>query len=328
MKSSIKALRNLRITASKWLLPVIGVVLLCGTDSAHAAGRGNHGEQPLHVVTTIAPLYALTSGVMGDVAEPYLLMKQDDSPHHYTLKPQDAQHLMAADVVICISRDFENYLNPLMDALPERRKNIIEALQIPGMSLVDRLDVDTASRTADNSYIDMHFWLNPDNAIAYTQYIAEILAEKDAENANAYANNAAAQIARLQTLNRTISEMLGSGKKTLQAQYASYHSSLLYFERHYNITGGKAITRTPEAGASVIEADRLNDNIANGGLRCLFQEPEFSPRLLQQMAERHGDAVKLITLDSLGSTYELSPAMYDDMMLDLAAAISQCVETP
>src|SRR5690606_16620817 len=96
-------------------------------------------------------------------------------------------------------------------------------------------------------------------------------------------------------------------------------------EKRYGIWGGKAITRTPEAGASVEEADRLYAGTASGELRCLFQEPEFPPRLLKQAAEKHPDKVRLVTVDALGSTYPPEAASYDRMLRDITETVSQCI---
>jgi zinc transport system substrate-binding protein len=311
MKSSIKAPR---------ILPAVLAAMLCLWQPVSASAAAEQNSD-LHVVTTIPPLYALTAKVMEGVGEPELLMNQGDSPHHFTMKPHDAQILMAADMVICTSKTYENYLEPLLSALPERHRPLIEALNTPGLSLIDVRETPMKNMF-NKHFTDMHFWLDPVNAKAYVAYIAEELAGVDPANAGRYADNAKRHIHALNELHNELQKRFAN--PPYQAQYANYHASLGYFERRYGVTDGAVITRTPESGASVHEAQKLEAAIADGRIRCLFNEPEFSPRLIERMKEKFADDVQVITVDALGATYEVSPALYEQMILDVATAVAAC----
>lgn len=283
--------------------------------------------QDIRVVATIPALYALTAKVMEGSGTPMLLMQAGDSPHHFSMRPRTAQRLMAADMVICASREAETYLKPLLNALPERKSTLVEALATPGITLVSALDAPHGQDVLGNEYVDMHFWLNPINAIAFTQYITEELIAIAPQHTALYERNAAKQIVALRALDADITQLFGGKGKKLHAGYASYHASLRYFEQHYGIINGKAITRTPESGASVEEGERLYQSVAAGALPCLLQEPEFSPRLLQEVASRYPDKTRVLTVDTLGTTYVASPELYMQMMRDIATSLSQCVRT-
>lgn len=311
MKSSTKAPRIL-------FAALAAMLCLSQPDSAFA---DSDATGKLHIVTTIPPLYALTAKVMEGVGEPELLMNKGESPHHFTMKPKDAQILMAADMVICTSKTYENYLEPLLAALPERHRPLVEALNVPGMTLIDVRE-NPSQNMFGQHFTDMHFWLDPVNAKAYVAYIAEELAQIDPQNAGRYADNAARHTQALNTLHKELEQRFANPPH--QAQYANYHASLGYFERRYGISDGAVITRTPESGPSVHEAQKLENAVAEGHIRCLFNEPEFSPKLVERMKEKHGEALHVITLDTLGATYEKTPALYEHMILDIATAVSSC----
>lgn len=279
-------------------------------------------DSDMQVVTTIAPLYALTAGVMEGISTPELLLKQGDSPHHFSMRPNDAQRVSKADIVIATHRAYAYYLEPLIKQMPERKTIFVEALNIPGIVLLPADEKQHSKKVLSGAYVDMHFWLNPRNAIAYTHYIAELLSNTDPNNTMIYTENAIQQVTRIKNLDSSIKALLGP--TPLQAHYASYHPSLAYFEKYYGIKGGKAITRSPETGASAAEAEALYKNIANGTIRCLFEEPEFSPRLLQQTAQHYVGKVRVITLDPLGSTYALDANFYDTLLLNVATHIKEC----
>lgn len=278
----------------------------------------------LNVVTTLAPLYALTAGVMEGAVTPVALMQNGDNPHHYNMRPGDAQRLMDADMIICTSRKHENYLKPLIRVLPERQHTIVEALATPGLTLLPAANQTESHNHSElgNSFVDMHFWLNPVNAIAYTQYITEELTAADPKNGALYQKNALRQISELRGLDKTIRDLLGNAPR--HAQYISYHPALAYFEKHYRIEGGQSLTDNGEAGVGAAAADALYADIESGAIRCLFQEPEFSPRLMQRAAERFEDKVRLVTLDTLGNSYPSESASYQQMLMNIAQEIEAC----
>jgi zinc transport system substrate-binding protein len=300
MKSSINATLSALALAIALLLP-----------SAVSA------QHPPRVLTTIAPLHLLTLGVTEGISTPAILLRPGDSPHHFGLTPEGAQKIADSDVIICVSEKAERYIRAVLPAFQDRHFAIIEALAVPGIAILPA-NPDGAHKELS----DMHFWLNPVNAIAYTQYIAEYLSNADAANARRYHQNAQQQVARLKALDASVRATLGHLPR--QAQYASYHPSLAYFEQHYHIRPLPAVTRTPESGASAAEATALSQRIDNGQLRCLFREPEFSPRLLERAVERTEGKVQLITLDPLGSTYPVRAESYDAMLTDIAGHVVAC----
>lgn len=324
MKSSIKALCLRRLWSG-----LLSVLLCVSSIGAPARAEGDTEGRALNIVTTIPPLYALTAKVMEGSGEPYLLMKDGDSPHHFSMRPKDAQRLLSADAVICAALEFEPYLKPLRSAMPERKHVLVEALKTPGLVLEPAADISHrhGQDVLEHGYVDMHFWLNPTNAIAFTQYIAEELSTLAPQHTALYAHNAEKQIERLRALDKELRTTLHPGTGALKARYATYHASLRYFESHYGIRGGRAVTRTPESGASVEEGERLHQDVTAGELPCLLHEPEFPPRLLHDVAARHKGKTRVITLDTLGTTYDATPDLYETMMRDIASALSQCVVT-
>ena len=62
------------------------------------------------VVASIKPIHALVSAVMAGVGEPALIVAGASSPHLYTLRPSDAEHLAAAEIVFWVGPIFEGFL--------------------------------------------------------------------------------------------------------------------------------------------------------------------------------------------------------------------------
>ena len=68
----------------------------------------------------------------------------------------------------------------------------------------------------------------------------------------------------------------------------------------------------------------LRQRVVEGGIRCIFREVQFNPRLAEVVAE--GSGAKLGTLDPVGSTIPFGPDAYDALMLGLADGFKSCLK--
>lgn len=96
-------------------LGVLSMLLLSWLPALHhQPTRTALTTQPLRVVTSIAPLHSLVSMVMAGVGEPHLLIRGQQSPHTFHLKPSDAEVLTRADLIIWIGPAVESFLAPAL----------------------------------------------------------------------------------------------------------------------------------------------------------------------------------------------------------------------
>ncbi|WP_162150926.1 zinc ABC transporter substrate-binding protein [Ahrensia sp. 13_GOM-1096m] len=106
----------------------MSTLLLC--TSANAAPK---------VVASIAPIHSLVSMVMGDVAEPELLLNANVSPHDFSLKPSDARAIQNADVVFWVGPALEAFLAKPLEALDSKDTNVA-LIDAKGLTLLDFRD--------------------------------------------------------------------------------------------------------------------------------------------------------------------------------------------
>ena len=91
-------------TLSHLLLP-----LMLFSGSANADGP--------RVVADIAPIHSLVSMVMDGVGQPQLLVPQNISPHHYSMRPSEAEALQEAKLVVYVGHDMSPWLEPVLETL-------------------------------------------------------------------------------------------------------------------------------------------------------------------------------------------------------------------
>ena len=80
----------------KRFIPLCAALLMALTAASARASDGR-----LDVVVSIKPIHALVAGVMQGVGTQHLLLNDQQSPHHFALKPSQARLLQQAELVWC-----------------------------------------------------------------------------------------------------------------------------------------------------------------------------------------------------------------------------------
>jgi len=168
---------------------------------------------------------------------------------------------------------------------------------------------------------DAHIWLDVENAKMMTREIAATLAKKDPENASTYEANAANMIERLATLDKDISKIVESSKDN---RYVVFHDAYQYFEKHYGLAEPVAITLNPEVQPSAARIREIQESISEHNISCLFNEPQFSPKVLEVVAEN--TTATISTLDPLGSNIGKGEDHYFETMTAIANSLSGCLK--
>ncbi|MBC2859212.1 zinc ABC transporter substrate-binding protein ZnuA [Stappia sp. 28M-7] len=167
---------------------------------------------------------------------------------------------------------------------------------------------------------DAHIWLDPENAKAMVNEIAEALSEADPENAAAYEANAAKTVERIETMRADIDARLtplrGKG-------FIVFHDGYQYFEKRFDVTASGSITVSPEVMPGAERVAEIKARIGELGATCVFAEPQFEPKLIQVVTE--GTAARSGVLDPLGAELADGPDLYFGLIDGLASSMEQCL---
>lgn len=179
------------------------------------------------------------------------------------------------------------------------------------------------------SAMDPHVWLDPDNAIAWLDAIAEALAARDPGNATRYRENAAAGVERIEAAaaeaGRALSDV-GS------ADYVVAHDAYQYFERHFDLAPLGAISPSDATPASAQRLRRLGDATAaesdgaagtDARPSCLVADAPVRQGLVEAVLGPGGGNVAV--LSPLGAGLTAGPDLYPDLLRTLGAGIAECV---
>jgi zinc transport system substrate-binding protein len=311
----------------------------------------------LSVVTSIPPVHSLVAKVMRGAGEPHLLLRNGQSPHYYTLRPSDARAIENADLIFFVSPMLEGFLKAVAERNADQEGRVVELLEASGVTHLavregvlwdvsghdghdghsDHEDKHDSEHEHDSEHDhdedaeghaghdhgpdDPHVWLSPSNAKAFVLAIAASLGEKDPQKAALYDANAAAAVKELEALAETIRNKLAGVR---DRPFLVFHDAYQYFETAFDLTAAGAISLGTAATPGAARVRMLRQRVAEGGIRCIFREVQFSPRLAEVVAE--GSGAKLGTLDPVGSTIPFGPDAYDVLMLGLADGFESCLK--
>jgi zinc transport system substrate-binding protein len=281
------------------------------------------------VLATIKPVHSLAAAILEGVAEPRLLLTGAASPHSYALKPSGAEALSDSDAVVFVSKNLEVFLEKAIRTLPARAR-VIELERMPGLRLLPVPDADwlghddEGEKEADHDHHahgwDVHFWLDPLNAIAIARGLAGEFAAMDPEHAAHYRANAAKLEAKLLSLDAELKATLAglSGKP-----FIVFHGVTQYFETRYGLNGMGAITLSPELAPGAKRLDAVRVTIVKANAICVFSEPQFPPKLVQTVIA--GTNAKQGVLDKVGAAIPPGPDQYFTLMRANAESLAACL---
>ncbi len=279
------------------------------------------------VVADVATTHSLVAMVMGTGSKPELLLRAGASPHDYAMRPSEAAALGTADVVFWVSAGLTPWLPRALSSLAPTIRSV-ELLETPGTLQLERrespLFTDDAHDHEDtDGLVDPHAWLNPANARNWLQVIADSLSEIDPQQSELYQVNARRGIEELKTLDASIAEELMpvTGKP-----FIVFHDSYHYFEEHYQLPATATISLGDGTLPGIRQIHALRTVLKEHPKACIFSEPQFSERLVDTITQ--GLEAKRDVLDPLGATLTPGPALYSDLLQNLADTLLECLSTP
>lgn len=324
----------MRRVCTRVMMAAAGLLVLGSIPSTAA--------EPTKVVVTIKPLHALVAQVMAGVGSPVLLVKGLASAHTYALRPSEARALHDADVFVRMSETVEPFTVRIVRSLPATVQ-VVTLQEAPRLRLLTRRVHATFERHAHATAgkgnsghghshnharstldaVDGHAWLDPDNAAAMVDRIEQALSAKDPANAAAFKANASALRAKLETLAAELDRDL----KPIAAQpYIVFHDAIQYLERRYGLNAVGSISISPEVPASGKRLGELRRKIDELGAVCVFAEPQFDTRLVENLIE--GTSARSGTIDPEGGRLEPGPDLYFTLMRRLAGDLKSCLAPP
>ena len=149
---------------------------------------------------------------------------------------------------------------------------------------------------------DPHFWMDIDFAIVAVEAIRDELTRLDPDGADHYRERAEAYIAELREVDAEIRELL-AGLPEERRYLVTFHDAYGYFADRYGLTILGFVVEGPEEEPSASAITELVESINELGIPFIFTEPQFSARVIEQIARDTGATVRTIPSGGLAEEY-------------------------
>jgi zinc transport system substrate-binding protein len=310
-----------------------------------------------NVVVDIAPVHSLVARVMQDVGAPDLIIRSGASPHDYRLRPSEAKALQDANLVIWMGKELTPWMEDAVKTLSTEaailtllEKDETALLEFRESVLFEEHDHDDHSdkdhaETEDQDHDDHddhsdedhaetedqghdehahgahdpHAWLSPENAKIWLNLIAAQLSTADPDNASTYFVNAAAAMTEIDTLMADVSTMLDPVRGN---SFIVFHDAYQYFETVFEFPASGAISLGDATDPSPARIARVQGRIQEQKIQCVLAEPQFKKGLVVTVLE--GTDAKTSIIDPLGVALEPGPALYPQLIRNMAKTLVDC----
>ncbi len=303
-------------------------VLLCAIAAA-ACGEGDNDGGRLSVVASIYPLGYFSERVGGDLVNVDVLIRPGIEAHGFEPTASNLRGIAAADVVVMNGLELEPWLERALDALEIDNERIVvetadESLAVEGFAHGHEGEED--EKGEEGVELDPHMWLDPTLAIVQVERIRDAFVSADAENAEAYRENASTVIDELNQLHADFTKGLAGCRHD---HFVTSHAAYAYLAARYDAEQIPVSGLSPEVEPSPRQLAAITDQVKELGLGYVLVEPVLSGGLARTIARETG--VELIPIHSIGSVTEDEIKTYGDyfgLMRNNLASLRLALECP
>lgn len=260
-----------------------------GSNGSLPAATSTGPGATLKVITTTTVFADIVHNVGRDRVSVSSIVPAGVGPEDYEPRPEDARKLEGAQLIVSNGVGLDDFLDGL--------------LRSAGSGSTPRLVLgEGIPPVEDNEEPNPHFWLDPSLVSQY--YVPRIqakLGELDPAGAESYRAEAAAYAKSLADLDRdlmaNVQTLPAAGRKLV-----TFHDAFPYLARHYGFELVGVVVENVGQEPTAAELAQLVARVKAAGVRAVFSEAQFSPKLTQTLAQEAGIERVVTTLydDALG----------------------------
>jgi zinc transport system substrate-binding protein len=306
------------------------------------------------IITTIQPINALVSAVIGNTGKTISIIPPEQSPHDFKLKPSDVKVLQDGNLIFYVSNHLESSVTKVFKNLPKNIKiiNLMEESDIDHLAIRDneawerhdhhghddhddhdkhgkkdddhddhdkhgKKDDDHANHEKED---DVHIWLSPNNAIKIVKKVNKELNLYFPENSKIYDENASKFINKIKNLKEELVKELAPIK---DKPFIVFHDAYQYFEKTFELNAVGSVALEGDIASSPKQISFIKEKIKASNASCVFQEPQFDTKLVKIVVE--GTNAEIGTLDPLGVNITGDKDFYLQLLRNMSKSLKQCL---
>jgi zinc transport system substrate-binding protein len=238
----------------------------------------------VNAVVSILPQKSFVEAIGGDMVDVSLMVKPGNSPHTYEPKPSQMRDIAKADVYFAIDVEFERVWLHKFASTNKSMKIVDLDRGIKKMAIsshTHRHELHTHDTKDMHKGLDPHIWTSPANVKTIAKNIYNTLVQIDSTNKAYYKSNYDKYIAKIDTTDNKIKEILSTIPK--ESRFMVFHPAWGYFAHEYGLiqlaieVDGK--NPKPKQVVKIIKEAKKHN------VRAVLTAPEFSQKVATQIAK-------------------------------------------
>jgi zinc transport system substrate-binding protein len=265
------------------------IIPLLVTACQGSQESGNE-ETSLVVTVSIPPQAYFVDRVAGDAVTVNVMVGPGEEPHTYEPSPEQMKTLSSSQIFFSIGVEYEETWIPRFKDINPELTVIDSAAGIERISMMDDHDHDEENEDlTEESRMDPHVWLSPQNGKIIAQNILMALAELAPQHQEAFQENYEDLIGDIAALDSRIKAILSNVDG---AAFMVFHPAWGYFAQDYNLE--QIPVQVGGQDPSVSELADLVDKAREEDIRVIFIQPSFSSTDAQAIAEEINGEVAVV----------------------------------
>jgi ABC-type Zn uptake system ZnuABC Zn-binding protein ZnuA len=289
MSRPIIAPAPLRLSRRSVVAAVFAAALAaCASRGAPASPSPLPNPDALNVATTTTVFADIVKNIGGPTVTVTSIIPAGVGPEDYEPKPGDAKTVADADLIVSNGVGLDAFLDRLLAAGGGTPAQLILGAGLPA------IDVDGEPNP--------HFWLDP--TIVKTGYLPKIVAALNAarpSQAPMFEQNAATYGAELDRLDADLRAEVATIPEA-NRKLVTFHDAFPYFAKHFGFQLIGVVVANVGQEPTPAELADLVRTVKAAGVKAVFSESQFNPKLADTLAQEAGITQVVTTLynDTLG----------------------------
>ena len=236
------------------------------------------------VSVSIKPVHSIVTLLTEDVTVPDLLINDNQSAHHFFMRPSHVRKITNSDLVVLVDENFEKGFQKITSNLDNRK--------IFYFSGTSKRTINFKHDEHDEEILNPHLWLDRENIVNFAKNLSNKLMEIDPENEKQFQKNLDLFLRKFSEVSRI--NLSNDDKKIVILQ----SNSAEYFLNDFNIKDFQIISNNHEGNISMKKYNEIITLSEGNKIACLVVDDNSNSDVLKNLAKELN--TQLVFVDIVG----------------------------
>ena len=294
------------------ILKILSIVLivccvfsLVGVLSACQDSDWNNGN--LKVVTTIFPEYDWTLNILGEHSKDVNiknLLNSGSDMHSYQASVADITYVATCDLLVYVGGESDEWVEKALKQAKNKNMIVVKLLDVIDSVLDEAEGIEGEGDHEEEGAIDEHVWMSLKRAKIAVNAIADALKRIDADNAEAYAQNAASYCGELDKLDAEYQQAVSTAANSTLVVADRFPFLYLFDDyglSYYAAFSGCSATTDPSMSTIYALVEKVNELDAKVLIITETDDGKIASKIRELSNGKNQEILTLNSMQSIGA---------------------------